>query len=62
MARRHPVVALVSSHAVLIQAIEIASGTPDMIRRYYILDPAKDGRIERREALEMCGAAGFVAL
>ena len=62
MVHRRPVIALISSHAVLIQAIEIASGTPDSIRRYYILDPAKDGHVERREALEMCTAAGFVAL
>jgi hypothetical protein len=62
MARNRPVIALISSHAVLIQAIEIASGTPDSIRRYYILDPAKDGRVEPREALDMCRAAGFVAL
>jgi hypothetical protein len=62
IAQGRPVIALIRAHAVLIQAIEIGSGTTDMIRRYYILDPAKDGRIETREALEMCTAAGFIAL
>jgi Papain-like cysteine protease AvrRpt2 len=62
IAHRRPVMALMKSHAVLIQAVEIASGTDSIIRKWYILDPAKDGRIESREALEMCTAAGFIAL
>jgi hypothetical protein len=62
IAHRRPVMALMKSHAVLVQAVEIASGTDSMIRKWYILDPAKDGRIESREALEMCTAAGFIAL
>jgi hypothetical protein len=62
IAHRRPVIALMASHAVLIQAVEIADGTDSMIKKWYILDPAKDGRIESREALEMCTAAGFIAL
>lgn len=62
ISRRRPVIALIASHAVLIQAIEVDIGATDTIKRYYILDPAKDGKIERKEAIEMCTAAGFIAL
>jgi hypothetical protein len=54
-------IALGSSHAVLIQAVEIADGTSDMIAKYTILDPAGDGHLETREPLEMCTSDAFVA-
>jgi Papain-like cysteine protease AvrRpt2 len=59
--RRRPVIALKASHAILVQGVEIAGGTADMISKWRILDPAGDGRIEERDPLEMCTADAFIA-
>lgn len=62
IARGRPVMILKSSHAVLIQAVEIASGTADIIARYRILDPAGNGNIETRDPLDLCTADAIIAL
>jgi Papain-like cysteine protease AvrRpt2 len=59
--RGRPIIALKSSHAILVQGVEIANGTPDLIAKWRILDPAGDGRVETRDPLEMCTADAFIA-
>ena len=60
--RGRPVIALKSSHAVLIQGLEIEPGTPDLIRNYHILDPNGNGTIDVLNPLEMCTTDAFIVL
>jgi hypothetical protein len=62
ISRGRPVILLRSSHAVLLQSVEIAGGTTDMIRRYWILDPLGNGKPEVKEPAEICTSDAIIAL
>jgi hypothetical protein len=64
--QQRPVMVLKSSHAVLIQAIQIdpqsrPTNYGGMISRYWILDPAGSGKPEPREPAEICVADAIIA-